>query len=321
MHKKTWGGLPSVGQHATWQSNVFSLFWMTALPILCVLSVLQMRTWLCAGNRSQAWCVRALCWGLRSPSWTAAVCTGRAGGWSAPSAPPLTLVKYMCHLIESGFCLKIKFSPEFLHSFLHENFILRLFENSFHMYKVYHFGDNDIAVSCAEDYASMCSSFLPPLFPDSFPDSPGQEPGLRPGTGRGAAGGGGGGGECKQASALIVWYRSPTFVCVFLLLFSSLSFSILPSLRCRRLSTGCGSWAGLHWRRLWRLLSSRGQQIRLQREATYQPRLASWSLPQARIRVRTPLQPRPEIKTPDLFSILWNVTNNKKYIFCIWKLG
>lgn len=72
------------------------------------------------------------------------------------------------------------------------------------MYEVYHFGDNDIAVSCAEDYASMCSSFLPPPFPDSFPDSPGQEPGLRPGTGRGAAGGGGGGGECKQASALIL---------------------------------------------------------------------------------------------------------------------
>uniref|UniRef100_A0A671TUS3 Latent-transforming growth factor beta-binding protein 4 n=1 Tax=Sparus aurata TaxID=8175 RepID=A0A671TUS3_SPAAU len=40
----------------------------------------------------------------------------------------------------------------------------------------------------SDDYASLCSSFLPPLYPESFPDSAGPEAGVRPGAGRGGGG-------------------------------------------------------------------------------------------------------------------------------------
>ncbi|XP_044210689.1 latent-transforming growth factor beta-binding protein 2 isoform X1 [Thunnus albacares] len=42
--------------------------------------------------------------------------------------------------------------------------------------------------SDSEDYASLCSSVLPPLYSESFPDSTGSETGLRPGGGRGGGG-------------------------------------------------------------------------------------------------------------------------------------
>ncbi|KAM8769180.1 latent-transforming growth factor beta-binding protein 4 isoform 2-T2 [Acanthopagrus schlegelii] len=41
----------------------------------------------------------------------------------------------------------------------------------------------------SDDYASLCSSVLPPLYPESFPDSAGAEAGVRPGAGRGGGGG------------------------------------------------------------------------------------------------------------------------------------
>lgn len=67
--------------------------------------ILQMRTCRCAGSMSQqTWCVRVLFWALRSPSWTAAVCTGRAGGWSVRSAPSRTRVKTLS-LSLTNFCL------------------------------------------------------------------------------------------------------------------------------------------------------------------------------------------------------------------------
>lgn len=130
----------------------------------------------------------------------------------------------------------------------------------------------------AEDYASLCSSFLPPLFPESFPDSSGPEPGLRPGPGRGA----GGAGESQSLPETLPETSLRTSLCRHLSQnelsgqnhdendlcsedsdderealktkplpwFLLLSSSILPSVQSRPLPVSSGSRSGLYWSRL-----------------------------------------------------------------------